>query len=76
MALLNIEVFLHIGNALIVNIDPVLSLPFTGNHCVYKLLEETFSSKSVSLVMKWIKISEKNLRGKFFGQKLKAYLEV
>lgn len=49
MALLNIEVFLHIGNALIVNIDPVLSLPFTGNHCVYKLLEETFSSKSVSL---------------------------
>lgn len=51
MALLNIEVFLHIGNALIVNIDPVLSLPFTGNHCVY-LSEETFSSKSVSLVMK------------------------
>lgn len=64
MALLNIEVFLNIGNALIVNIDPVLSLPFTGNHCVY-LPEETFSSKSVSLVMKRIKVSEKNLRGKF-----------
>lgn len=29
VALLNIEVFFHIGNALIVNIDPVLSLPFT-----------------------------------------------